>query len=459
MLIEFSVENFRSFKERMTLSMVANDSEELLHSNTASVGKKLRLLKSLAIYGANASGKSNLVKALEFMLSFIQNSSKNTQAGEGIYFDPFQLNPSCKEQPSSFEITFTIGENIYRYGFQINQKDVISEWLFMATGNDTEQSLFTREKNEFIINSDLLISKDIESLTRNNALFLSVLAQFNNQYSLNILHTLSEFSYLSEQKHDWSALNEYSKFLLMEKDELFLNLINRFNLGFEAIIHRDMNIFEYLKKTMHPTKPVNTQPRKKGFLEQIFYPEQKLKINEAALEELISEKARDLNSIFTVHKLIDDTNNIIGEAELSYVQSASEGTKTIFGLSGLLTHFLRNTGMIIYDELGTSLHPLLSRKIIELFNNSETNPNGAQLIFTTHDTNLLSRKLLRRDQIWFTEKMPHGATDLYSLADFEIDEKQSVDSTSYSDDYLMGKYGAIPYIGDVAALLGGRKHE
>ncbi|MCU0428108.1 MAG: ATP-binding protein, partial [Candidatus Kapabacteria bacterium] len=161
----------------------------------------------------------------------------------------------------------------------------------------------------------------------------------------------------------------------------------------------------------------------------------------------------------TKHNVVDTNNVGIQTIDFSLEQQESEGTKKIVAFAYTFIRVLQQGVCMIFDEIDNSLHPILSRKIIELFNNPEANPNGAQLIFTTHDTNLLSRKLLRRDQIWFTEKMPHGATDLYSLADFEVNEQQSTQSASYSEDYLLGKYGAIPYIGDVGALFGGKAHE
>lgn len=439
MLIEFSVENFRSFKERMTLSMVANNSGELLHSNTVSAGKKLRLLKSAAVYGANASGKSNLVKALEFMLKFMLSSVKDTQIGERLNFEPFLLNTSEWDKPSLFEIIFIVNETRYRYGFQLNERMIVSEWLFQQQKNG-EKALFTREGRIFTLSSAFKEAKGLEPRTRDNALFLSVLAQFNVSVANTILHNVGISSIFNNIIVDRIVENAYLSIELSENIPEIASFLNNFNLGFTEIsIHK---------------------PTYKEFAPTIA--SKALYDLRDALSDFINQTQNDSNSfpkIFTKHHVLDTKNLGVQIIDFSLEKQESEGTKKIVAFAYTFIQALQQGSCVIFDEIDTNLHPILSRKIIELFNNSETNPKGAQLIFTTHDTNLLSRKLLRRDQIWFTEKMPHGATDLYSLADFEVNEEQSAQSASYSEDYLLGKYGAIPYIGDVGALFGGKAHE
>ena len=422
MLIEFSVENFRSFKERMTLSMVANDSEELLHSNTVSATAKLRLLKSAAIYGANASGKSNLVKAFQFMSDFIRTSAKDMQTGEKLDFEPFLLNTSEWARPSLFEIIFLVGATRYRYGFQINESVVVSEWLFQQSKRN-EKALFTREGNVFTIFSGFKEAKGLESRTRDNALFLSVLAQFNVLTAIEIVSVTGFYPTFSDPFLDVSVEADLFSKSFHNNPKEISTFLAHFHLGFTEVL---------LKKNILQ----DSQPNGK-----------------------IKDTNTSFSEIFTKHRVIDSQNRGITSIDFNLEQQESNGTRKIVAFAPTFIEALQNGACIFFDEIDNSLHPLLSRKIIELFNNAETNAQGAQLIFTTHDTNLLSPNLLRRDQIWFTEKMPHGATDLYSLADFEINEAKPSQSASYGNDYLLGKYGAIPYIGDVAALLGGKKHE
>ncbi|MFY7998052.1 MAG: AAA family ATPase [Candidatus Kapaibacteriota bacterium] len=437
MLIEFSVENFRSFKERMTLSMVANDSEELLHSNTVSAGKKLRLLKSAAIYGANASGKSNLVKALEFMGMFIISSAKDTQTGEKLRFEPFLLDTSEWNKPSLFEITFLVDGTRYRYGFQLNDRIIVTEWLFHQQKN-SEKALFTREGSIFTLSNAFKEAKGLEPRTRDNALFLSVLAQFNVAIANTILGQVGNFIIFQDTIIDKIFGNALLSTKLPDNALEIESFLSYFNLGFTGLSIRNSSLKELTPKT--DAEDFNEFTN--------------------ALNDYLSQTKNNSFRVFLTKHNVLDTNNIgVKTIDFSLEQQESEGTKKIVAFAYTFIRALQQGLCVIFDEIDNSLHPILSRKIIELFNNSETNPNGAQLIFTTHDTNLLSRKLLRRDQIWFTEKMPHGATDLYSLADFEVNEEQSAQSASYSNDYLLGKYGAIPYLGDISALFGGKTHE
>lgn len=411
MLIEFSVENYLSFKDRMTLNMEASSASELLHSNTF-MADKLHLVKSAAIYGANASGKSNLIKAMSFMRTLVLNSSKESQVGEPIFVEPFRLNTATRQEPSLFEIIFLHEGIRYRYGFQVNQNEIVSEWLF-STIKKAEKYLFTREGESCTISPQFQsrnVVMVLQELIRPNSLLLSLAAQLNRDVAVRLLNWFQSIHIISGLQ-DELYMARTVKMLEMNKQEL-IRFLQFFDLGFVDIIVRDR------------------------ILAQIGLAPSKLEI-------------------FTVHQSFDQANQRTIDTQLNYEKTASEGTKKIVALAGLLLETLEKPSVLLFDEFDARLHPLLSRKIIELFNSSETNPKGAQLIFATHDTNLLSNQLLRRDQIWFTEKMPNGATDLYSLADFIVDGKKVRNDASYSKDYILGKYGAIPYIGDFRSVFGG----
>ncbi|MDS3862050.1 ATP-binding protein [Thermosynechococcaceae cyanobacterium BACA0444] len=189
MLIEFTVGNYRSFKEKVTFSMVATNlmskNKSLDETNVFKVDEKLSLLKSAAIYGANASGKSNLAKALAFMRWFMSNSSRETQSTDKIRVEPFKLSTETDAQPSFFEIVFLMDQKTYRYGFEATPDEIVAEWLYYVP-KSRETRLFERNKDKFNI-SRTYKADGIQQKTRKNALFLSVSAQFNVEIAENIL--------------------------------------------------------------------------------------------------------------------------------------------------------------------------------------------------------------------------------------------------------------------------------
>jgi AAA15 family ATPase/GTPase len=166
------------------------------------------------------------------------------------------------------------------------------------------------------------------------------------------------------------------------------------------------------------------------------------------VKKLIVESGTKGVLVSTIHKKFDDNGQHLSNEKFYLIEDESEGTQKVFALAGILIDTLKNGSVLIFDELDARLHPLLSMAIVQLFNSNETNPNNAQLIFMTHDTNLLSNKIFRRDQIWFTEKNKYGATDLYSLAEYKVRN-----DASFETDYIKGKYGAIPYIGNLNTLI------
>lgn len=403
MLIEFSIGNYRSFKDKVTFSMVAANivvkEKELDDNNVFTVDDDLKLLKRAVIYGANASGKSNLPKALSFMKWFMINSSKETQSTEKIGVEPFDLSTETEAQPSFFEIVFLLDGTKYRYGFQANQKRVISEWLFyVPKTNQTRlfERVYDGNSRKIKYLSKIFKGEDIYPKTRSNALFLSVAAQFNVEIAERILDWFTKqvniVSGLDDQDHLSSTLSSLAK--NNENKSEIIQLIKKLDLGIEQI-------------------------RIKG------------------------------GSIKTGHKRFDKQGNYVSMNFFDLDSQESEGTKKIISIAGLLIDTLKYGKVLIFDELDARLHPLISKAIVELFNSKNTNYNNAQLIFMTDDTNLLSNKLFRRDQIWFTEKNKYGATDLYSLVEYKI-----LKDASFESDYIKGRYGAIPFIGDLSQLIG-----
>ncbi|MEH2157698.1 AAA family ATPase [Nostoc sp.] len=424
MLIEFSVGNYRSFKEQVTFSMVAANlvakDKKLDENNVFEIENDLKLLKSAAIYGANASGKSNLATALGFMRWFMINSSKETQSTEKIGVERFKLSTETEAQPSFFEIVFLMNDKRYRYGFEATLDKVVSEWLFYVP-KLKETKLFERKLDKISVSKTYKADR-IQQKTRQNALFLSVSAQFNVQIAEKILDWLANRVALISALND-RGYRGYTVSCLMDnenKDEIF-QLLKKLDLGFSDLKVEESEI------------TADSLPKE--------LPDE--------LKNLILKNGEGkLSSVQTMHQKFDGKGNLVSTEIFDLDDQESEGTKKVFSLAGPLVDTLKNGNILIIDEFDARIHPLISRAIVELFNSNETNANNAQLIFMTHDTNLLNNKLFRRDQIWFTEKNRYGATDLYSLAEYKIP-----DDASFESDYIQGRYGAIPYIGNLNHLI------
>ena len=414
MLIGFTVGNFRSFKEPVTLSMVAAnivskpaslDTENVFHVND-----NLKLLKSVAMYGANGSGKSNFVAAIQFMRSFVLNSSRNTQINDRIPINQFRLSTETEGQPSLFEIVFVLNNIQYRYGFEVTPSEVVAEWLYDVP-TIRERRLFERDHDQITVGTSFKEGKKLEDKTRNNALFLSVVAQFNGL--------------ISEQILDW-----------------FWNIYLLF--GFDDKNYQNYAIRNFANKHNKPRTLSLFKSLNLGNIQDV----------DISYDKTVPpSEISDYSKIHTMRTRFDEDGTIADLKQFD-LDDESEGTKKLFLLSPLLVDTLENGRILIIDELDARLHPLITSAIIKLFNSSTTNPNNAQLIFTTHDTNLLNNKIFRRDQIWFAEKDRFEATHLHSLVEYKVRN-----DASFESDYIQGKYGAIPFLGDLSVVVGATHDE
>ncbi|MFM6326010.1 MAG: AAA family ATPase [Microcystis panniformis] len=414
MLIEFSVGNYRSFKDVVTLSMVAADeaadNDELDKNNVFKVNQNFSLLKSAAIYGANASGKSNLILALYFMQSFVINSSK-LQITDKIDLEKFRLSSETEDKPSFFKIVFHLDNKTYEYSFEVTQERVISEEL-SCTPKTRKTNIFSREKDKIKYSKSLMKGKDVKDLTKKNTLFLSIAAQFNDPLAGKILLWFSRVKIISGSQLE--NLRQLSIDYLSREQNLkneIVSLIKKLDLSI-----KDMSI-EVGRKPLDNFH--------KDIPDTVY------------------------NSIETYHEKYDLEGKVIGLESFQLNKHESRGTQKLFALLAPILSVLKASEVLIIDELDSLLHPLMAIAIIGLFNSQQTNPKNAQLIFATHDVNLLSNQLFRRDQIWFTEKNRQEATDLYSLVEFDIDN-----NASFEQDYIQGRYGAIPFIGDLSKVIG-----
>ena len=388
--------------------------------NVFAVDQELKLLKSAAIYGANASGKSNLAKALGFMKWFMVNSSKETQSTDAIGVEPFRLSTETEEKPSYFELVFLMGGRKYRYGFEVTQERVISEWLFYVP-NVRETKLFER-KLDNIKPSKHFDADGIQQRTRSNALFLSVSAQFNVYLAEKILEWITDKLNIISGLHDQAYLSYTVRCFINNKNRAdIIQLIKKLDLGISEI---QVDQEDFTTDSLPDEMPDE-------------------------LKKLIVKAERGkVTSIGISHRKFDADGNHESIEEFDLESHESEGTKKVFALAGPLITALKEGEILIIDEFDARLHPLISLAIVKLFNSKESNPNNAQLIFMTHDTNLLNNKIFRRDEIWFTEKNRYSATDLYSLAEYKIRN-----DASFESDYIKGRYGAIPHIGNLNHLI------
>ena len=422
MLIEFSVGNYLSIKDRQTLRLDASSISE--HRDQLIDAGRYKLLRSAVIYGANASGKSNVLKAMAAMRHIVITSAERSSAAE-IEVEPFLLNTETENKPSFFEVLFSLNNILYRYGFEVDRKTVRTEWLF-ETKRKQEKPLLLRENDLIEVSKEFKEGKGLEDKTRDNSLFLAVCDQFNGLVARTILGWFSFWRILSGELH---TTHRKTTFRLLEKEEKkgeLMEFFKELDLGFQNMKFEEVPYSITIEKTFN-----NLSERGQRILEELNV----------------------ITNVNPIHKKYNSRHEIIGNVEFDFNKNESSGTNKILDLSGPIFFILMNGGIIIIDELDAKLHPLITQAIIKLFNQPELNPNNAQLIFATHDTNLLSGKLFRRDQIYFTEKDQYGATSLYSLVEYQEEDGTKVrKDRSFEEDYIRGRYGAIPFIGDLSKI-------
>lgn len=395
MLLEFTVGNFLSFKDKKTFSLEAGSITE--HKENLVKEGKFKVLRSAVLYGANSSGKSNFIKALDFMVTTIKNSSK-LNSTDVLNVKPFLLSTATQNQPSFFEIIFLLENKMIRYGFEIDNKKVHAEWLYISNNLKKEETYFIRTIDGIAVTEVFKEASTFIPNTRDNALFISTLDQFNVDVAKQVMGNMSLIDVKSGIEHTNSALMTNLLYQRENHKDDLKKFIYRLNLGFTNF-HFDENEFK------------------------------------------------------TFHKVYDNKGSIVSDSEFSLKENESSGTNKIFDLAGYIVLALKFGTVVVIDELDAKLHPIITQEIIKLFHNSKTNPHNAQLIFTTHDTNLLGANLFRRDQIWFTEKDDLEATDLYSLLEFKDENGKTVrKDRSFEADYIRGRYGAIPYISNFQEL-------
>lgn len=413
-LLNFNVENFRSIKGSLTLSMrpskITDEPKDCVIKDN-----KYDYLSSAVIYGANSSGKSNVVLALGAMRHMVLNSVKLND-DEKLNYDPFLLSTETLNKPTHFEIEFLDNDNKkVRYGFEYNSQMVLKEWLFIQEKRK-ENICFIRDEEGIAVNSSYFPEGDgNEERTNDNRLYISLLAQLGGTVSKTVISFFRFYNVISGlTDKGYTGITER---MFHDQEELSVSLM------------------EFYKKIGLGFNEIETTER------AVELPE--------GMPDSLKKKYSDKKviDVYSIHDIRNEDGIIVDQLRFPFFAKESQGTQKMFELSGPIFDSLLKGKVLIIDELDAKMHPLISQYIISLFNNKSKNLNNAQLIFTTHDTNLLASGLFRRDQIWFTEKDQLESTDLYNMMNIVLpDGTKPRGDGNLERNYIKGRYGAIPFI-------------
>ncbi|MFC3700822.1 ATP/GTP-binding protein [Reinekea marina] len=417
MLVEFTVKNYRSIKEEQVFSMVKATGGELESTNSfqPSAPASVALLRSAAVYGANAAGKSNIIRAMMEMESIVRTSASSSQEGDEISVTPFLFDESSCSEPTEFEMVF-ISEGVrFQFGFCATKTHIVEEWL-IAYPKGRAQRWYSRcynkkkDTSEYKFSDFLLGQKSVwQNATRSNALFLSTAVQLNSDQLKPVFN--------------WF------------KETLRPAKIGGWGPGFTAsLCDKEISkarVLEFLKAADFDIHDIKIDKEK---FDAESLPED---IPDSVKEKIVKEmKDKEIIDIKTIHK--SKSGNLV---PLDFDEE-SDGTQKFFSFAGPWIDTLNKGYVLVIDELHDNLHPKMVKYLVNLFHSNKTNPNNAQLIFTTHETSILTQNDFRRDQIWFCEKDVSQASSLYPLTDFSPRK----DRENIGLGYLSGRYGALPFI-------------
>ena len=414
MLIEFRVKNFRSLRDEQVLSLVASKDKTLLDTNTVVTGVNAvpALLRSAVVYGANASGKSNLIKAMQYMRAVVAESATVIQPGQSFSVQPFRLDAESASQPTEFEATFLLDGVRYQYGFALTAQRIVSEHLLVYKAFKPQRWFDRYVDNEtgkdvYEFGPGLKGPKNVwEGATRSNSLFLSMAVQLNSEQLRPVF--------------DWFT----NKLVIFNEVS---PLAPQFSVQMLQQAAKRREICDFLSAADISIADIEVVTRK--------VPGQSLHLDMATGKTELSSKEIEENQL-RFHHVTKQGNAVFDRSE------ESSGTRSLLFLTGPVFDILSKGLTLVIDELDTSLHTLLVRQLVRLFHQPDINTGGAQLIFATHDTSLLDAPdLLRRDQVWFVEKDRDQASSLVSLSEFSPRKNEALERG-----YLMGRYGGIPFL-------------
>lgn len=406
MLIEFKIANFRSIGEEQILSLIPATMQKEYPENIF-LRNNHSALNAIAIYGANGSGKSNLLLAIN-LLDRMLHVSARTSSTTKLPYDPFLLKGELKNMPTLLEITFILNDCKYRYGFSYLEDRISKEWLHRKKIG-REVPLFLREEDAIDVSSGFrgntkVIDAAIDA-TRNNALFLSTCDMLNVEEATEIFQWFKNLTIMDGIHTEGGEITTVQLWESQEYKEKIKKYLSALDLGFNNI---EIN-----------TKDLNSQ------------------------SGVTAKEVKILATHNTYTKAGEKSKKNLA---WNFDDRESAGTKKAFQLSGPVLWTLANGGVLIIDEIEAKMHPILTLNTIRMFFNAETNLNKAQIIFATHDTNLLTYSKLRGDQIYFSEKNEWESTEIYSLSDFKYMGDTSAERPDKDKEkrYLEGRYGAIP---------------
>lgn len=428
MLLEFSVENFRSIGERQTLDLTPTAEQN--HRGSVATRGTVRGLKVAGIFGANASGKSNLIRAMAVMEQIVRVSATKLNVGDPIVpIVPFRLRPGTKEQPTTFELRCAFDGVTYIYGFSATQDRIVSEWLDARKGRGKTVRWLERATTDepgsfFKFDGPLRSNKDAKLVarhTRDNCLALSRGAELDVDLFKPLYLWFKNNVWVRDLASPTELLTFTTAKRMVEDAEFSHRVIELLRDG-DVGIHDVSVVHGEVKR---PDRPFDAPPEIVEFLD--------------SMNKLLDVGSMQQLSIVTRHRTGDGR-----VVEFDMEDDESNGTQRLFALCSVILGALDNGDLLVVDELDCSLHPWLTRKIVQLFLSEQWNQNGAQLVFTSHDVSLFESDLFRRDQLWLAEKSEGGESQYTTLADFEHRPRKN---EALSRRYLQGRYGGVPNFG------------
>lgn len=421
MISAFSVENYRSIDERVMLSLEASTAIKDMENKGISAVANMRILNTTAFFGANSSGKSNVFKAVRLMRNLVIQSIRLND-GEKLPFDPFLLSDKPM-RPTRFEIEFVDGGDKFQYGFSYMAERIEEEWLVVKYPRKSMKTLLKRTQDSIEIDNqnfsegNNIISGNVP--LNGNRLFISLSAQLGGEVSKRVMNWFrTQLNVISGiRDNGFSMVTKSMMHANMAYKDDILRFICAMDVGFSEVTTKQEDIDE---RTLPKGLPA---------------------------ELVASLREHPVITAYSRHQKLNADGVPVETVDFDVDEQESDGTRKLFNLSGPIIDTLKGGKALFIDELDAQLHPMLSRQIVNLFNSADSNTTGAQLIFTSHDTNMLAKKYLRRDQVVFVEKDKRAMTHLVPMMSivFENGSKPRTDS-NYEKSYLEGKYGAVPEI-------------
>ena len=406
MLIQFSARNFKSFKDPFTLDLFTN--KETAVSNIIKSNFK-NTYASAVFYGANGSGKSNILKAYNMMRNLVLNKDKVMLSTDRLKINTFKLSTESEDDTSAFDICFIYNNKKFKYGFEYDENIVYSEYLFVyETVQPTLIFEYDLDEDEGKIKCTKYKSLSQKKHLK-NTLFLWDVDREDIEEAHEVLNWFKETIYIEFSNARNVNPSYWNNLTKPDVKNIFQIFIHDADFGIKDIYQDSRPVMDVYDKI--PNLPKNS-----------------------IVEEI---------TVKTTNAKLDENNNFIGDEKFNLFDDESLGTQKYFYAIGPIINALKNGSTLFLDELDASLHPILTRRLVELFNSKEINGKGAQLIFTSQDTNLLDQTLFDKEQIWFVEKDKYGASHLTGLSEYRDIRKQE----KIEEKYIKGKYGAIPYLG------------